>query len=335
VSRVGYGRVSTQDQNPDSQRDLLIAAGCDPVFVDKMSGKLAARPELDKTLVYLRPGDELVVTRLSRAARSLRHLLELADTLREKQVDLVVLKQGIDTTSPTGRLVFHLLGAIDEFTRELIVEGTHEGLAAARARGRVGGRKPKLSEAQVQLARQLYDETGEDGTRAHTVEEIGAMFGVTRATVYRHLGRARGTLAAAYAIREEDGTWLGEPGLLPRSEYTDAPLAVPFRPSGDANPLAGQLLTVRYGDIADRHNVTGYTVNVRIGADAEIPIRVTPQVQDALHGPHIAGSPERAQWETGVLQRTAADAALPADTRPLPDVTKYDELLPSRSQPAT
>lgn len=188
MSRVGYGRVSTADQNPDSQRDALLAAGCDRLFVDAgVSGKLASRPEWDACLAYLRAGDELVITRLARAFRSLKHLMAAADQLRERGVELVVLKQAIDTTTPAGRLAFHILGAFDEFTRELIVEGTHEGLAAARARGRTGGRKPKLSAAQVQLARRLYDETGEDGKRSRTVGQIAGMLGVTRTTIYRHL----------------------------------------------------------------------------------------------------------------------------------------------------
>ena len=116
------------------------------VFIDHgVSGKHASRPELDKALAYLREGDVLVITRLSRAMRSLKDLLALADNLRERGIGLVVIKQEIDTTRPQGRLVFHLLGALDEFQSEIIVESTHEGLAAARARGRVGGRKPKLA----------------------------------------------------------------------------------------------------------------------------------------------------------------------------------------------
>jgi DNA invertase Pin-like site-specific DNA recombinase len=157
------------------------------VFIDKASGKLARCPELDKALEYARPGDTFVITRLSRATRSLRHLLELADTLRERNIDLVVLKQGIDTTTATGRFAFHVLGVMDEFLRELIVEGTHEGLAAARARGRVGGRRAALSELQVTQARRMYDERGADGKRAYTVAQIAETFGVSRATSYRHL----------------------------------------------------------------------------------------------------------------------------------------------------
>jgi DNA invertase Pin-like site-specific DNA recombinase len=190
MSRIGYARVSTRTQSDDSQLDELAAAGCEKVFADRgVSGKLARRPQWDACLEYLRPGDALVITRLSRAARSLRNLMDIADQLRGRGVDLIVLKQQIDTTTPAGRLVFHIFGALDEFQRELIVEGTREGLAAARARGRTGGRKPKLSPAQVQLARQLYDARGGDGKREHTVEQIASMLNVTRTTVYRHLGR--------------------------------------------------------------------------------------------------------------------------------------------------
>src|ERR1700746_2062865 len=121
--------------------------------------------------------------------RSLKHLLALADELRERGVGLVVLKQQIDTTTPQGRLVFHLLGAIDEFQRELIVEGTREGLAAARARGRTGGRKPKLNARQAATVRRMYAAAGPDGKRLHTVAEIAAAVGVHRTTVYDYLKR--------------------------------------------------------------------------------------------------------------------------------------------------
>ena len=190
MARIGYARVSTHSQKEDSQVDELRAAGCDKIFTDKASGKLARRPELDEALEYMRAGDVLVITRLSRAMRSLKHLMELAHQLSERGIGLVVLKQQIDTTTPTGRLLFHILGAIDEFQRELIVEGTNEGLAAARARGRTGGRKPKLSPDQVVLARRLYDETGPDGKRLRTVEQIAGLVGVSRVTIYRALERA-------------------------------------------------------------------------------------------------------------------------------------------------
>jgi DNA invertase Pin-like site-specific DNA recombinase len=180
MAKVGYARVSTR-----SQVDDLAAYGCDKIFTDKVSGKLAERPELDKALAYLREGDVFVITRLSRAMRSLKHLLALADELRERGAGLVVLRQHIDTTTPTGRLVFHVLGAIDEFQRELIIEG----LQAARARGRTGGRKPKLNARQSATVRRMYRATGPDGKRRHTVAEIAEAVGVHRTTVYDYLKR--------------------------------------------------------------------------------------------------------------------------------------------------
>jgi len=189
MAKIGYARVSTRSQNDDSQVDELSGYGCDKIFTDKASGKLAARPELDKALDWLRAGDVFVITRLSRAMRSLKHLLALADELRERGIDLVVLRQHIDTTTPTGRLVFHVLGAIDEFQRELIIEGTREGLEAARARGRTGGRKPKLSAARAATVRRMYQATGPDGKRLHTVAEIAQTAGVHRTTVYDYLSK--------------------------------------------------------------------------------------------------------------------------------------------------
>jgi DNA invertase Pin-like site-specific DNA recombinase len=187
-NRIGYARVSTRSQNDDSQIDELTAAGCVKIFADQgVSGKLDKRPELDKCLAYLRQGDVLVITRLSRAMRSLRHLLTLADELRERGIGLVVLKQDIDTTTPGGRLIFHIMASIDEFTRELIVEGTNEGLAAARARGRTGGRKPKLTDDQAKAARSMYDERGDDGKRTRTVQQVADVLGVSRPTIYRYL----------------------------------------------------------------------------------------------------------------------------------------------------
>ena len=188
MAKIGYARVSTRGQNDDSQVDELTAYGCDKIFIDHgVSGKLSSRPELDKALAYLREGDVFVITRLSRAMRSLHHLLDLdaepaaTRTVKARGIGLVVLKQGIDTTTPQGRLTFHLLAALDEFQREIIVEDTHEGLAAARSRGRTGGRKPKLTDSQVKHARQLYADGGK------TVAEIASLLGVSRQTVYRAL----------------------------------------------------------------------------------------------------------------------------------------------------
>jgi len=195
MAKIGYARVSTRSQNDDSQVDDLTAYGCDKIFTDTASGKHAARPELDRALAYLRASDVLVITRLSRAMRSLKHLLALAEELRERGVGLVVLRQQIDTTTPTGRLVFHVLGAIDEFQRELIVdgtrEGTREGLDAARDRDRTGGRKPKLNAGQAATVRRMYQATGPDGKRQHTVAEIAEAVGVHRTTMYDYIRKER------------------------------------------------------------------------------------------------------------------------------------------------
>jgi DNA invertase Pin-like site-specific DNA recombinase len=183
--RVGYARVSTREQNLATQIDALSAAGCEKVFTDSVSGKLAHRPDWDLCRDYLRAGDQLVITRLSRLARSVRHLTEVAAELEQRRIDLVVLKQGIDTATPAGRLLFHMLGAIDEFTADLISEGTLEGLAAARERGRHGGRPTVMTPAKLRIARQMLA-TGE-----HTISEIAATIGVGRGTVYRHLDSVR------------------------------------------------------------------------------------------------------------------------------------------------
>lgn len=188
--RIGYGRVSTRDQHPEAQHDALAAAGCDQVFVDVASGKLARRPELDKALLSAnRAGDQLVVTKLDRLGRSLENLIEVSKTLQERGVDLVVLDQSIDTSTPMGRMFFQILGSIAEFEHALMSERTRDGLAAARARGRTGGQKPKLGPRQVKLAREMYEEKGADGKRTHTVEQIAQEFGVTRPTIYRHLAK--------------------------------------------------------------------------------------------------------------------------------------------------
>ena len=185
--RIGYARVSRHDQHPEAQHDALRVAGCDRVYVDTASGKLARRPELDKALVAARHGDQLVVTKLDRLGRSLEHLIDLSKQLQADGVHLVVLDQGIDTSTAVGRMFFQILGAIAEFEHALMSERTRDGLAAARARGRTGGQKPKLGYRQVALARQMYDETGDDGKRRYTVAQIAAEFGVTRPTIYRHL----------------------------------------------------------------------------------------------------------------------------------------------------
>ena len=181
MALVGYARVSTREQHPEGQTDALSAAGCAKVFVEHASGVLARRAVFDETLRYLREGDTLVVTKLDRLGRSVRNLKQIADELQERGVGLRALSQGIDTTTPGGRLFFHMLAAIAEFEHDLIVERTHDGLAAARARGRKGGPKFKMTPNKIRQARSMYDSGN------HTVQEIADTFGVSRPTIYRHL----------------------------------------------------------------------------------------------------------------------------------------------------
>jgi DNA invertase Pin-like site-specific DNA recombinase len=183
---IGYLRVSTDDQNLDLQRDALRAAGCERLCEDKKSGAKAERPGLAKALELARAGDTLVVWRLDRLGRSLKDLLRLAEQLERQQVGLKSLHEALDTTSPGGRLVFHLFGALAEFERNLIRERTMAGLSAARARGRRGGRPKRLDAERRRLAVQLYRE------RQHTVGEICRLMGISKPTLYGYVEEAGG-----------------------------------------------------------------------------------------------------------------------------------------------
>jgi DNA invertase Pin-like site-specific DNA recombinase len=187
--RIGYGRVSKRDQHPEAQRDALTAAGCDPdhLFVEKISSRVDKRPRLEEALAYVRPGDTLVVTKLDRLGRGVRDLIDLVQRIEKLGVDLVVLQQSIDTSTPAGRAFFHMVAAFAEFERDMIRERTMDGLEAARARGRTGGRKPKLSSGQAATVRRMYEAKGEDGKRAYTVQEIAEAVGLSRPTVYTYL----------------------------------------------------------------------------------------------------------------------------------------------------
>jgi len=178
---LGYARVSTTEQNAHLQVDALKAAGCIRVWIDTASGALERRPRLDRVLDHLRPGDTLVVWRLDRLGRNLRHLIATVTDLSAREVGFRSLTEGIDTTTPSGRLVFHLFGALAEFERELIRERTIAGLTAARARGRSGGRPRVMTPDKLAVARQLYD------SKKHTLEAIAATIEVSRSTLYRHL----------------------------------------------------------------------------------------------------------------------------------------------------
>lgn len=178
---LGYARVSTTEQDASLQQDALKAAGCLKLFTDKASGSLDRRPQLDRLLDQLRPGDTVVVWRLDRLGRSLKHLIELIEDLAAREVGFRSLTEGMDTTTSGGKLVFSIFGALAEFERSLIRERTMAGLAAARSRGRVGGRPSVMTPEKIKVARDLYE------ARDLTVEEIAKTIGVSRKTVYRHL----------------------------------------------------------------------------------------------------------------------------------------------------
>jgi DNA invertase Pin-like site-specific DNA recombinase len=179
--KVGYIRTSKKDQNPQLQRKDLLAAGCEKIFEEQISSRKAERPQLRAALEYVRKGDALVVWKLDRFGRSLQELIELVRGLKERGIEFVSLRESIDTTTPGGKLVFHVFGAVAEFERDLVLERTVAGLEAARARGRRGGRPRALDESKARLARRLKAE-GE-----HSVEEICSMLGVGRSTLYRYL----------------------------------------------------------------------------------------------------------------------------------------------------
>ena len=181
----GYARVSTADQNLDRQRDALTKHGIDKLFCEKMSGTKKNRPELDLMLGTIQEGDTIVIESLSRLGRSVKNLAELMELLNEKGVRLVSLKETIDTTSSTGRLLFTILSSLAQFERDVLVERTREGLNAARARGRCGGR-PKTDPKAVQKAVALYM------TKQYSTAEIRELTGVSRTVLYRSI-KARQT----------------------------------------------------------------------------------------------------------------------------------------------
>jgi DNA invertase Pin-like site-specific DNA recombinase len=180
---IGYARVSTLEQNLELQLDALSKAGCDRTFEDHASGAKMARPGLEEALSHLRKGDVLVIWKLDRLGRTIRGLIELIGELRDRGIGFKSLTEGFDTSTPGGRLIFHIFAALAEMERDLIRERTQAGLAAARARGRNGGRKPKLSGKKLAHARELL------ANRDISVVEVAATLGVDRSTLYRALAR--------------------------------------------------------------------------------------------------------------------------------------------------
>src|SRR5215212_5969261 len=179
--QIGYARVSTNEQNLDSQRDALTKAGCEQIFTDQVSGTKARRPGLEQALSHLRSRDTLVVWRLDRLGRSLRHLIDTVNDLQERGIGFKSLQESIDTTTSSGKLVFHIFGALAEFEREIIKERTRAALEEARTRGRFGGPKHKLTSKQVEIVRQLYAD------KSHSLQEICDTFGISRTTLWRYV----------------------------------------------------------------------------------------------------------------------------------------------------
>src|SRR5947209_6200968 len=185
--QVGYARVSTGEQTLDLQADALKQAGCSRLFSDTASGANTERVGLAQALDFLRPGDTLVVWRLDRLGRSLQHLIQTLTALDQRGIGFKSLTEKIDTTTPGGKLVFHMMGALAEFERDLIRERTTAGLAAARARGHKGGR-PKAIKSQAKMA--LILKAYKD--REQTIAQICESFGISESTLFRYVRADRG-----------------------------------------------------------------------------------------------------------------------------------------------
>ena len=179
--QIGYARVSTEDQNLDLQNDALKQAGCDKIIEEKASGAKTDRTGLEEALSYLRKGDTLVVWKLDRLGRSLQHLIQVVNQLREKDIYFRSIQESLDTSSSGGKLIFHIFGALAEFERDVIRDRTMAGLAAARARGRVGGRPKIMTDKKVRLAKTLLAD------HTNTIDDVCETLGVSRATLYRYL----------------------------------------------------------------------------------------------------------------------------------------------------
>lgn len=185
---VGYARVSIQDQTPQLQLDALKEAGCEKIFEEKASGAQRERPALTEALHYMRKGDTLVVWKLDRLARSLKQLIETVEDLEQREIGFRSLTENIDTTTPGGKLIFHIFGALAEFERSIIRERTIAGLASARARGRVGGRPRVLSEADVVKARAMLRDPN------ITAQEVADTLKVSLSTLYSYVPGGKGAV---------------------------------------------------------------------------------------------------------------------------------------------
>ena len=178
---IGYARVSTQDQTLNLQNDALEKAGCSKIFTDTISGATTDRVGLEQALAYVRSGDTLVVWRLDRLGRSLKHLIETITALHERGIGFKSITENIDTTTSGGKLVFHIFGALAEFERDIIRERTQAGLQAARARGKKGGRPKVLKDKKIAMAQALYNDP------TNSIAEICKTLNISRSTLYRYI----------------------------------------------------------------------------------------------------------------------------------------------------
>jgi DNA invertase Pin-like site-specific DNA recombinase len=179
--KIGYARISTVDQNLELQTDALEKIGCEKIFTDQASGTKDDRQGLIDAIEFCRTGDSLIVWKLDRLGRSLKHLIETINHLHEKKVGFVSLQENIDTTTSGGKLIFHVFGALAEFERELIRERTNAGLASARARGRLGGRPKAMTTKRIQMAKTMLADSHT------TIKEVCKTLEVSKSTLYRHI----------------------------------------------------------------------------------------------------------------------------------------------------
>ncbi|GAA5175051.1 hypothetical protein GCM10023321_80230 [Pseudonocardia eucalypti] len=320
---IGYARVATAEQHPESQIDALTRAGVDPdnIHIDTSGGAKGSRPRLDRVLDFARAGDTLVVTRLDRIGRSVPHLVGLGARLRARDIGLRVLEQGVDTGTVEGRAMFGMLTVLEELRRDLAVANTQEGVAVARAQGRRGGRPPKITPEQASAAQHLYNEG------KHTVAEIAERLGVKRGTLYGYLDKSTvGTRPRArkpspiQSLQQADSvTSGGHPHQAPPAD--DAVVAQPDNPahkSGSADPPAPATGTDRPRLINSSRSAERTAPAGRPPGIAVIPGAAAPAHPNALPNPQPASRPARALRSTDAT-RTRRAAPHPA---PRPSGTK-------------
>lgn len=192
--QIGYARVSTLDQNLDLQIDALNQAGCKKIFQEKITGTKLKREQLQNAIDYLRAGDVLVIWKLDRLGRSLKDLLLIVNELNQKEIGLKSLHENIDTTTPTGKLIFHIFASLAEFEKDVIKERTNAGLKAARARGRVGGRPKKLTDKQLTLLKTLHQD------KNTSLSDISNILGISKKTIYNYLNSNNAKKKCSYTI---------------------------------------------------------------------------------------------------------------------------------------